>query len=368
MNIGLPKECKLLEKRIALTPASVQELSALGHVVLVQSAAGADCGFSDEDYRRAGARICTDLQELYAKATLIVKVKEPQPQELPYLRSDHLLFCYLHLAANLQLTRALMESGCCAIAFETIQQGNTLPLLEPMSIIAGRMSAVVAAHYLSSLGCGNGTLMSAPAGVQKARVVVLGAGTAGLNAARMAAGMGAKVTILDINLQKLQHIEAAYPCLQTLYSQPDTLLEALKQADVLIGAVLVVGAVAPKLLGPTQLECMRPGGVFVDIAIDQGGCSVTSHPTTHADPLYDCCQIQHYCVTNMPSAYARTASMALNNALVSWVKLLANHGLMQALARQPQLMGGINVHKHKLHCQAVAESLMLPYTPWSPGL
>lgn len=369
MHIGLPKECKAFENRIALSPTGISELCARGHSVHVESTAGLACGFSDEDYAAAGAHICASSAEVYAAARLIVKVKEPQPAELTYINERHLLFCYLHLAANAALTKALLASGCTALAFETLRQGSSLPLLEPMSIIAGRMAVPVAAHYLSGFCGGSGTLLAAPAGLHKTRVVVLGAGSAGLNAARLAANMGADVTVFDINIARLRQIESEFALLKTLYYQPGTLRETLRQADVLIGAVYVVGASAPKLVADDDLAMMRKGAVFVDIAIDQGGCSSSSHATGFDRPVYQHAGVLHYCVANMPSAYARTASLALDNTLIEWVKLLADNDLLPALELRPQLASAINLRSGKLHCAAVAESLALPYSAWptAPG-
>ncbi|HEY8651442.1 MAG TPA: alanine dehydrogenase, partial [Chthoniobacterales bacterium] len=295
-------------------------------------------------------------EELFAKADMIVKVKEPLPAEYGLLRKGQILFTYLHLAASKSLTEALLKSGVTGVAYETIQVGNRLPLLEPMSEIAGRMSAVMGAYYLAKHNGGNGVLLGGVPGVLPGRVVVLGGGTAGVNAARMAVGLGADVTILEVDLERMRFLDITMPGANTLYSNEAHLQELMPSIDLLIGAVLVPGAKAPKLITRDMLRKMQPGSVLVDIAIDQGGCVETSRPTTHLDPIFVEEEVIHYCVANMPAAYARTATQALTNVTYRYVQLLADHGLEKACEKQPALRGGINTRDGKLTCEAVAEA------------
>jgi alanine dehydrogenase len=356
MIIGIPKEIKQQENRVSLVPSAAHQLVRRGHTVLVQKNAGVGSGYPDEDYLEAGAKIVETAEELFAKADMIVKVKEPLPAEYGLLRKGQILFTYLHLAASKSLTEALLKSGVTGVAYETIQVGNRLPLLEPMSEIAGRMSAVMGAYYLAKHNGGNGVLLGGVPGVLPGRVVVLGGGTSGVNAARMAVGLGADVTILEVDLERMRFLDITMPGANTLYSNEAHLQELMPSIDLLIGAVLVPGAKAPKLITRDMLRKMQPGSVLVDIAIDQGGCVETSRPTTHLDPIFVEEEVIHYCVANMPAAYARTATQALTNVTYRYVQLLADHGLEKACEKQPALRGGINTRDGKLTCEAVAEA------------
>ncbi len=356
MIIGIPKEIKQQENRVSLLPSAAHQLARRGHTVLVQKNAGVGSGYPDEDYLEAGAKIVETAEELFAKADMIVKVKEPLPAEYGLLRKGQILFTYLHLAASKSLTEALLKSGVTGVAYETIQVGNRLPLLEPMSEIAGRMSAVMGAYYLAKHNGGNGVLLGGVPGVLPGRVVVLGGGTSGVNAARMAVGLGADVTILEVDLERMRFLDITMPGANTLYSNEAHLQELMPSIDLLIGAVLVPGAKAPKLITRDMLRKMQPGSVLVDIAIDQGGCVETSRPTTHLDPIFVEEEVIHYCVANMPAAYARTATQALTNVTYRYVQLLADHGLEKACEKQPALRGGINTRDGKLTCEAVAEA------------
>jgi alanine dehydrogenase len=363
MIIGVPKEIKEQEQRVALLPSSVRLLKKRGHSVLVEKKAGLGTGYPDEEYRRAGAEIVDLAQDVFARADMIVKVKEPLPAEFPLLRKGQVLFTYLHLAASKSLTEALLKSGVTAVAYETIQVGNRLPLLEPMSEIAGRMSVVMGAYFLAKHNGGSGVLLGGVPGVLPGRVVVIGGGTAGVNAARMATGLGADVTILEVDLERMRFLDITMGSAHTLYSSESHLLELMPNVDLLIGAVLVPGAKAPKLITRVMLKQMKCGSVLVDIAIDQGGCAETSRPTTHLDPIYVEEGVTHYCVANMPAAYARTATQALTNITYRYIELLADYGLEEACKRQPALIGGINTRDGKLTCQAVADAHGLKYTP-----
>ncbi len=356
MIIGIPKEIKQQENRVSLLPSAADQLARRGHTVLVQKNAGVGSGYPDEDYLEAGAKIVETAEEVFAKADMIVKVKEPLPAEYGLLRKGQILFTYLHLAASKSLTEALLKSSVTGIAYETIQVGNRLPLLEPMSEIAGRMSAVMGAYYLAKHNGGNGVLLGGVPGVLPGRVVVLGGGTSGINAARTAVGLGADVTILEVDLERMQFLDITMPGANTLYSNEAHLQELMPSIDLLIGAVLVPGAKAPKLITRDMLRKMRPGSVLVDIAIDQGGCVETSRPTTHLDPIFVEEEVIHYCVANMPAAYARTATQALTNITYRYVQLLADYGLEKACEKQPALRGGINTRDGKLTCEAVAEA------------
>ncbi len=356
MIIGVPKEIKEQELRVALLPSAAYQLIRRGHRVIVERGAGAGSGYPDEDYAQAGAELVAAHHEVFEQADLIVKVKEPLPPEWPLLRRGQLLFTYLHLAAGRELTGALMKSGVTALAYETIQVGHHLPLLEPMSEIAGRMSVLVGGYYLSTHRGGSGILLGGVPGVLPGRVLVLGGGVAGVNAARMATGLGADTTILEVDFERMRFLDITLHSAHTLYSDEAHLMEQLPRVDLLIGAVLVPGAKAPRLIRRDMLRRMRPGSVLVDIAIDQGGCAETSRPTTHHDPVYVEEGVTHYCVANMPGAYARTATQALTNVTYRYVELLADHGLAEACRRQPALKGGINVMDGQLTCKAVAEA------------
>jgi len=361
MIIGVPKEVKEQEQRVALLPFAAESLTRRGHSVLVQKNAGVGSGYPDADYVKAGAKIVENAADLFAQAEMIVKVKEPLKAEYSLLRKGQILFTYLHLAASKPLTDALLVSGVTGIAYETIQVGNKLPLLEPMSEIAGRMSVVMGAYFLAKHNGGSGVLLGGVPGVLPGRVVVLGGGTSGVNAARMAIGLGADVTILDVDLERLRFLDLAMDNVNTLFSNEAHLLELMPTTDLLIGAVLVPGAKAPKLITRAMLKKMKPGSVLVDIAIDQGGCVETSRPTTHVDPVYVEEGVTHYCVANMPAAYARTATQALTNITQRYVELLADLGLEGACKKQPALAGGINTRDGKLTCRAVADAHGLKY-------
>ena len=356
MIIGIPKEIKDQEYRVALLPSAAYQLIKRGHHVVVERGAGVGAGYPDADYEHAGAELAADHREIFARADLLVKVKEPLPPEIPLLRPDQILFTYLHLAASKPLTESLVHSGVTAIAYETIEVNRRLPLLEPMSEIAGRMSILVGGYLLAKHHGGSGTLLGGVPGVLPGKVVVLGGGSSGINAARMATGLGVDVTILEVDVERMRFLDITLHTAHTLYSSEVHLLQLLPNVDLLIGAVLLPGARAPKLISRQMLRCMRPGSVLVDIAIDQGGCAETSRPTTHTHPTYVEEGVTHYCVANMPGAYARTATQALTNATYPFVEMLADRGLAEACQKQPALLGGINVMGGKLTCKAVAEA------------
>ena len=363
MIVGVPKEIKEQENRIGLLPSTARTLTSRGQTVLVERNAGVGSGYPDEQYVEAGAQIIDTAKEVFQRADMIVKVKEPLRAEWPLLRKGQILFTYLHLAASKPLTEALLSSGVTGVAYETIQVGNRLPLLEPMSEIAGRMSVVMGAYYLAKHNGGTGVLLGGVPGVLPGRVVVLGGGTAGVNAARMATGLGADVTILEVDLERMRFLDITMDSAHTLYSSEAHLHDLMATTDLLIGAVLVPGAKAPKLITRAMLRKMKPGSVVVDIAIDQGGCAETSRPTTHLDPVYVEEGVTHYCVANMPAAYARTATQALTNITARYVELLADLGLEGACKKQPALVGGVNTRDGRLTIQAVAEAHGLAFTP-----
>jgi len=356
MIIGVPKEIKEQEQRVALLPSLTNQLTRHGHSVLVERNAGLGSGYPDQDYVKAGAEIVEQAKEVFARADMIVKVKEPLKAEFPLLRRGQILFTYLHLAASKSLTEALLKSGVTGVAYETIQVDNRLPLLEPMSEIAGRMSVVMGANFLAKYNGGSGVLLGGVPGVLPGRVVIVGGGTSGVNALRMARGLGADVTILDVDVERMRFLDIAIENLHTLYSNEANLDDLMPGCDLLIGAVLLPGAKAPKLITRAMLRKMKRGSVFVDISIDQGGCAETSRPTTHLDPVYVEEGVTHYCVANMPAAYARTATQALTNVTYRYVELLANIGLEGACRKQPTLIGGINTRDGRLTCDAVAEA------------
>ncbi|HKP04171.1 MAG TPA: alanine dehydrogenase [Chthoniobacterales bacterium] len=361
MIIGVPKEIKAQEHRVGLIPSTATTLTRRGHTVLVQKNAGVGSGYLDQAYLDAGAQIVDTARKVYAEAEMIVKVKEPLKAEYGLLRKGQILFTYLHLAASKPLTDALLKSRVTGVAYETIQVGNKLPLLEPMSEIAGRMSVVMGAFYLAKHNGGNGVLLGGVPGVLPGKVVVIGGGTSGVNAARMAVGLKADVTILEVDAERMRFLDLTMPNVKTLYSNEANLTELMPSTDLLIGAVLVPGAKAPKLITREMLRLMKPGSVFVDIAIDQGGCAETSHATTHQNPVYVKEDVIHYCVANMPGAYARTSTQALSNATARYVELLANLGLEGACKKQPALTGGINTLDGKMTYAAVAEAHGLKY-------
>jgi alanine dehydrogenase len=365
MRIGVPKEIKVHEYRVGLTPAGVRELKVHGHSVLVQSQAGAAVGFSDDLYRSAGAEVVNSAEEVFAQAAMIVKVKEPQPVECTLLRAGQVLFTYLHLAPDPKQTRALIDSRCIAIAYETVTdlQGG-LPLLAPMSEVAGRMSIQAGAHAMEKAQGGSGVLLGGVPGVAPAEVVIIGGGVVGYNAARVAVGMGARVTVLDRSLPRLNWLDTTFDGrLQTLFSTRDALENCLKKADLVIGAVLIPGAAAPKLVTRAMLSLMQPGTVIVDVAIDQGGCFETSKATTHQNPTYVVDGVVHYCVANMPGGVARTSTFALTNATLPFVLALADKGYRQAILDDSRLCDGLNIHLGNVTYQAVAEALGYDYMP-----
>lgn len=361
MTIGVPKEVKQQESRVALLPSAAYQLIRRGHKVLVERDAGLGSGYPNEDYEQAGATVLDLHAAVFRESDLIVKVKEPQPSEYPFLRTDQILFTYLHLAANKELTLALMQSGVTALAYETIEVNRRLPLLEPMSEIAGRMSVLVGGYFLAKHCGGSGVLLGGVPGVLPGKVVVLGGGVSGINAARMATGLGSDVTVLEVDLERMRFLDITLHTAHTLYSSEAHLMDLLPNVDLLIGAVLVPGAKAPKLIKRDMLRRMRPGSVLVDIAIDQGGCAETSHPTTHHDPVFTEEGVLHYCVANMPSAYARTATQALTNVTYRYIELLADHGLGEACQRQPALLSGVNIQNGQVTFKAVADAHGLPF-------
>lgn len=367
MLIGVPKEIKNHEYRVGLIPSSVRELTANGHQVLAQSGAGAGIGFDDAAYKQAGAIIADTAEEVFQKADMIIKVKEPQAQECKMLRPNQVIFTYLHLAPDPKQAKLLQESGCIAIAYETVTNRNGgLPLLAPMSEVAGRMSIQAGATSLEITHGGSGILLGGVPGVAPAKVVVLGGGVVGTNAVRMAMGMGARVVVIDRSLDRLNMLDLQFGSkIMTIYSTTDAIERHIVTADLIIGAVLVPGGSAPKLIRKDMLCTMRPGSVMVDVSIDQGGCFETSRPTTHQDPTYVIDGIVHYCVSNMPGAVPRTSTFALNNATLPFVLALANYGYKKAMQQDPHLLNGLNVYKGKLTYKAVANALNQDYTPAS---
>ena len=363
MIIGVPKEIKNHEYRVGLTPASVRELTLHGHQVVIEQGAGLGSGFPDALYQQAGAEILPSVTQLYAQADMIVKVKEPQPEECKLLRSGQIIFTYLHLAPDPVQAELLQQSGCIAIAYETVtDRSGRLPLLAPMSTVAGRMSIQAGAHCLEKTVGGPGILLGGVPGVAPAEVLVLGGGVAGANAIRMAVGMEARVVVLDKSVERLRELDDLFGArLTTVYSTRDAVEHYINSADLVIGAVLVPGAAAPKLITREMLQHMRRGAVIVDIAIDQGGCAETSRATTHVDPTYVVDGIVHYCVTNMPGAVARTSTLALNNVTLPFVLKLADLGYREALMQDPNLLAGLNVCSGAITYEAVAKALAKPY-------
>ncbi|MBX3476808.1 MAG: alanine dehydrogenase [Brevundimonas sp.] len=372
MHVGVPKEIKKNEHRVGLTPTAVREYTAHGHRVTIQTGAGLGAGFADEDFKRAGADIAATAADVFAQADMIVKVKEPQKVEWEMLREDQILFTYLHLAPDPEQTRGLIASKCAAIAYETVTDARGgLPLLAPMSEVAGRIAVFSAAETLLKHNGGMGLLFSGVPGVAPARVLVLGGGVVGMNAARMAVGLGAEVVVMERSIPRMAHVdEVTGGRIVTRYSSIGAIEEELVKADVIIGAVLVPGAEAPKLIKREHLKQMKPGSVLVDVAIDQGGCFETSKATTHEDPTFVVDGVVHYCVANMPGAAPRTSSEALNNATLPFGLALANHGL-EALKQNPHLARGLNVLKGELTYPAVAEAMDLswsdPFGVWAKG-
>ena len=363
MRIGIPKEIKNHEYRVGLTPAAVKELVQNGHEVFIESHAGDGVGFYNEDYLSAGANVLATADEIFTTASLIVKVKEPQAVERARLKSHHTLFTYLHLAPDAPQTNDLINSGATCIAYETVTNARgQLPLLAPMSEVAGRMSIQAGARCLEKSMDGRGVLLGGVPGVEPARVVIIGAGVVGQNATAMAVGMGAEVVVLDRSLDALRSLDAQYGNrVSTVYSTSQSIEQHVLNADLVIGSVLLPGAEAPKLITRTLVSQMKPGSVIVDVAIDQGGCAETSAATTHADPTFIVDDVVHYCVANMPGAVARTSTLALNNATLSYVMELANKGTRRALEENPHLLNGLNVCKGEITCQSVALAQNLPF-------
>lgn len=374
MLVGVPKEIKNHEYRVGLTPAAVKEFVTNGHNVVVETHAGTAIGFTDEMYVAAGARIAATAEEIFAEAEMIVKVKEPQPNECKMLRKGQTLYTYLHLAPDPVQTELLIESGATCIAYETVTDDRGgLPLLAPMSEVAGRMSVQAGAHYLEKAHGGSGTLLGGVPGVAPGKVLVIGGGVVGINAAKMAVGMGADVTILDRSLPRLRQIDDIFNGrVKTVFSTVDAIEQYSAEADLVVGAVLIPGAAAPKLLNEEHIKAMKPGSVVVDVAIDQGGCFASSKATTHQDPVYIIDDVVHYCVANMPGGVARTSTMALNNATLPFGLALANKGPKQAMLEDKHLLNGLNVHEGKVTYKAVVEALGeklgLTYTPAEEAL
>lgn len=363
MNIGIPKEIKIEEHRVSIPPSGVREFVKHGHTVYVQENAGVGSGFSNTEYEDAGAIMLVSAEDVWERADMVIKVKEPQPQEYPYLRPDLVLFTYLHLAADEQLTHAMLESGVMGIAYETVEdREHRLPLLEPMSEVAGRMASQVVSHYLEKHEGGRGVLMGGVPGVAPAHVVVLGAGTVGTNAAKVALGMGAKVTLLDINLERLRYLDDVLDGrLTTLYSNHGNIAQAIQTADAVIGSVLITGARAPMLVTREMLPTMPKGSIIVDVAVDQGGCVETTHPTTHSAPTFVVDDVLHYGVANMPGAVPRTSSLALSNATLRYALKIADLGAREALERDSGFLKGLNTFAGQCTHPAVAETFGLKY-------
>ena len=365
MNIGVPKEIKKHEYRVALLPVGAAILKDHNHRVFIQSGAGVGSGFSDKDYKSEGAKILETAQEVYNKADLILKVKEPLKKEYPYISKKHTIFTYFHYAASQILTKAMVDTKAVTIAYETVQdEDGTLPLLVPMSEVAGRMAIQVGATYLEKMNGGRGVLLGGVPGVAPANVLILGAGVVGMNAAFVAAGMGANVTMLDINLERLRYLDEIMPKnVNMIMSNSHTIRHYLKDTDLVVGAVLIPGGKTPKLISKDMLQLMRNGSIIVDVAVDQGGCIETAHPTTHDDPTYSIDGVVHYCVANMPGAVPFTSTIALNNATFPFVLMLANKGIEKAILSNKGLWHGVNTYNGNITHEKVAEAFGLPYTP-----
>ncbi len=365
MIVGVPKEIKDQEFRVSMPPGGVRTLVDAGHTVLVETQAGAGSGFSDEEYRRAGAQVVDSAADVWERAEMVVKVKEPLPPEYPFLRQDLILFTYLHLAASREVTEVLMKSGTIAIAYETVEdQNGRLPLLIPMSEVAGRMAVQIAAYYLQKTNGGRGKLFAGVPGVRPADVVIIGGGTVGTNAAQIALGMGAHVTIIEKNLERLRYLDhILHGSLTTLASNVHNIAETVKYADVVVGAVLIKGARAPKLVTRDMVREMKEGSVIVDVDVDQGGCVETIRPTSHSNPIYFVDGVLHYGVANMPGAVPRTSTFALSNATLPYALALATKGFVQAVREDPGLAKGVNVYKGHITYPAVAAAFNLPYVP-----
>ncbi len=365
MKIGVPKEIKNNENRVGLVPSGVKLLVRDGHEVFIEKNAGMGIGITDDHFKKAGAKILNSLEEVFQKSEMIIKVKEPQPNEIKLLTKNHILYTYLHLAADKELTLGLLDSGCTAIAYETIQEDDgSLPLLIPMSEVAGRMATQIGASYLQLDKGGKGILLGGVPGVRRAVVTVLGCGAAGTNAIKMAMGLGADVRAIDLSHRRLAELDDLFENrITTLYSNPDTIEESVIHSDLVIGAVLVAGAKAPKLVTRDMISKMEKGSVVVDIAVDQGGCIETCKPTTHQNPTFEVDGVIHYCVANMPGAVARTSTYALTNNTIMYARLIANHGFEKAIARDHRLLKGVNTYQGKLVYEQIAKDHDLTYTP-----
>ncbi|MBV9866280.1 MAG: alanine dehydrogenase [Abitibacteriaceae bacterium] len=364
MKIGIPREIKANENRVSLRPAGAEVLVQDGHEVLIEKDAGVGSGFSDHQYEQAGARILDEAKAVWEAADLILKVKEPLPSEYPFLRPGQTVFTYFHFAASQELTQAVIDSGTVAIAYETVQEPDrSLPLLLPMSEVAGRMAVQEGAKYLEKYFGGRGLLLSGVPGTPRADILIIGGGIVGINAAKIAAGFGANVTILDVNLDRLRYLDDVMPAnVSTLYSDPHTIRDGIRRADVVIGAVLLPGKKAPRLIKRDDLKTMQEGAVIVDVAIDQGGCVETSHPTTHENPTFVVDGVIHYCVANMPGAVPRTSTIALTNATFPYVRRLANRGWRDAANKDAALKSGLNIVEGKVTYAGVSEAFGLEYT------
>lgn len=367
MIVGIPKELKAHEYRVGMLPVGVEELVRAGHRVLVEAGAGLGSGILDQHYAEVGAEVTPDVARIWGEASLIVKVKEPQESEWPRLRRGQIVFTFFHFAADEALTEAVLTSGATALAYETLQdQAGRLPLLTPMSEVAGRMSIQQGAKYLERPQDGRGILLGGVPGVEPAHITVLGGGVVGTNAAKVAAGFGSRVTVLDTNVDRLRYLDDVMPSnVTTLYSDRHTILQELQRADLVVGAVLVRGARAPRLVRAEDLRLMKPGAVIVDVAVDQGGCVETTRPTTHGQPTFIVDDVVHYCVSNMPGAVGRTSTYALCNVTLPYVLELATHGLEGACKRNPNLITAINVHDGRITHPAVAASFGRPYHPFA---
>jgi alanine dehydrogenase len=363
MIVGVPKETKIDEYRVGMLPVGVEELTRVGHQVLIEQSAGVGSGLTDAKYREHGAEVVQGAAEIFERADMIVKVKEPQAAELAMLREKQIVFTYFHLAADRELTQAVIDSGCVAVAYETLGDGRgRLPLLTPMSEVAGRMSIQEGAKHLERPQKGRGILLGGVPGVEPAHIAVLGGGVVGANAAKIAAGFGAHVRLLDINMDRLRYLDDVMPPNVTvLFSDRHTIRRELQLSDLVIGSVLIPGAKAPQLVDREDLRLMKPGSVIIDVAIDQGGCVATSRPTTHSDPIYIVDEVVHYAVTNMPGAVGRTSTFALCNVTLPWVLRIANAGLLEAVQRSAPLARAINVYRGEITNRPVAETFEMPY-------
>jgi len=365
MIIGVPREIKRDEYRVGILPVGVEELTRAGHRVLIETGAGLGSGLTDDDYLAHGAELVSGPEAIYAQADMVIKVKEPQPSEIPWLRKGQIVFTYFHLAADRQLTEAFLKTGAIALAYETLRTDEgRLPLLTPMSEVAGRMSIQEGAKYLERPQMGRGILLGGVPGVEPAHITILGGGVVGANAAKVAAGFGANIGLLDVNMDRLRYLDDIMPRNVTaLFSDRHTIREQLKRADLVICAVLVPGAKAPQLIRHEDLGLMKPGSVIIDVAIDQGGVVETSRPTTHSDPTFVVDDVVHYCVTNMPGAVGRTSTFALCNVTLPWAMRIIGNGLVEAAKRWPAIARAINIYEGELTNRAVAETFDMPYSP-----